>query len=103
MQSFRREWSDHGAIGAYPTGITPLVRAESGACRAREAASRERAEPDRGSDHGIRRIDVVRLHPYCLVRLLDRARCREVPLRPPDDDRLARGDLPLDLRDDQSE
>src|SRR5678816_183707 len=79
MLSFGREWADHGAIGAYPTGITPVVRAESRACRARQAASGERAEPDRGSDHGIRRIDVVRLHPYCLVRLLDRARCREVP------------------------
>src|SRR5262249_36297150 len=36
-------------------------------------------------------------------RLLDRIRSGEVPLRPVDDDRLARGDLPLDLRDDQPE
>ena len=35
--------------------------------------------------------------------LLDRLRRRELPVRPADDDRLARGDLPLDLRDDQPE
>ena len=45
----------------------------------------------------------VRLHPHPLVRLLDRVRRRELPVRPADDDRLARGDLPLDLRDDQPE
>src|SRR4029450_6490682 len=47
--------------------------------------------------------DGVRVHPHRLVQLLDRIRRREVPVRPPDDDRLARGDLPLDLRDDQPE
>src|SRR4051794_19632240 len=35
--------------------------------------------------------------------MLDRVRRREVSVRPPDDDRLARSDLPLDLRDDQPE
>jgi hypothetical protein len=55
----------------------------------------------RRQDHGVRRIDGVRLHPRHLVRLLDRRRRREVPIRPPDDDRLTRGDLPFELRDDQ--
>jgi hypothetical protein len=35
--------------------------------------------------------------------MLDRIRCREVSVRTSDDDRLAGGDLPLDLRDDQPE
>src|ERR1700733_1430540 len=35
--------------------------------------------------------------------MLDRARRREVSVRPADDDRLAGGDLPLDLCDDQPE
>src|SRR4051794_17745870 len=97
--SFRKERLDNGAIGPSPTRRTRLPRAEPRAPRARSEASRERAEPNRGSDHGLRRVDVVRLHPHHLVQLLDRARRREVPLRALDDDRVARGDLPLDVRD----
>ena len=36
-------------------------------------------------------------------RLLDRVQRRGVPVWPPDDDRVAGGDLPLNLRDDQPE
>src|SRR6266498_5203956 len=99
----RKGRSDHGAIGPSPTRITPLAGAEPRARRARKKASGERPEPDRGPDDGIRRIDVVRLHPRSLVRRLDRIRRREVPVWPPNNDRLSRGNLPLDLRDDQPE
>src|SRR6476620_2109703 len=67
------------------------------------AARAERAEPHRRQDHAVRRLDAVRLRPHPVVRRLDRLPGREVPVRPADDDRLARGDLPVDVRDDLAE
>src|ERR1700730_2701775 len=61
------------------------------------------ADADRGRDHPLCRFDVLRLRPHRLVRALDRRPDREVPLRPADDDRLAGGDLPVHVRDDQPE
>ena len=75
----------------------------SRAAEARTGACRGATKPDRRQDHHVRGFDAVRLCPHHLVRLLDRLRSRELPLRPADDDRLARGDLPFDLRDDQPE
>src|SRR3954452_23108746 len=60
-------------------------------------------QPDRRHGHAIRRVDAVRLPARALVRVLDRLRRRVLSVRAPDDDRLARGDLPVDVRDDQPE
>src|SRR4051794_2890 len=76
---------------------------QPGAARAHREARARRSEPHRGHDYALRRVDDVRLPARHLVRLLDRVRRRELPVRPADDDRLARGDLPLDVRDDQPE
>src|SRR4051794_14996073 len=76
---------------------------QPGARPSRRGARGGDAEPDRRRDHALLRLDGVRLPPRDLVRELDRLRRREVPLRPADDDRVARGDLPVDVRDDQPE
>src|SRR5262245_33746014 len=86
--------------GPRPEAATPD---RPGAARAREEEGRSRPEPGRRQDHGLLGLDAVRLHPPHLVRLLDRLRGRGLPVRAPDDDRLAGGDLPLDLRLDQPE
>jgi hypothetical protein len=54
-------------------------------------------------DHRFFGIDALCLPPHHLVRSLDRLRRGGLPVRPPDEDRLARGHLPLDLRDDLPE
>src|ERR1700751_3102606 len=76
---------------------------EPGADRACEAASSQRRESHRRSHHGVQRLDAIRLSPHHLVCILDRVRSRVLSVRAADDDRLAGGDLPLDLRDDQPE
>src|SRR6476619_5494475 len=48
-------------------------------------------------------VDGVRLLPRPVVRGLDHLRHRGLSLRAVDDDRVARGDLPVDVRDDQPE
>src|SRR6266480_1925661 len=115
--SWHRNWSPHDRRNRHkqsdprtsrslqPAADTGRVAAarQPRAAQAREGAGRGRAEPGRGPDHDVRGLDDVRVHPHPVVRLLDRVRRREVPLRPADDDRLARGDLPLDLRNDQPE
>src|SRR5262249_55287928 len=78
-------------------------RAEPRARGARARARGERSESDRGPDHEVLRVDVVRVPPHALVRPLDRSRGRALPVRVADDDRLAGGDLPVDVRDDQPE
>jgi hypothetical protein len=51
----------------------------------------------------LRRVNVVRLPPHHLVRLMDRLAGRALPVRPADDDRVAGGDLFVDVCDDQPE
>src|SRR4029079_11008856 len=92
-----------GYRGAARAPFEAADPAEPGAVRAGKEASRERPEPDRRPDHGLRRLDDVRLPAHPLVRRLDRLQGRALPVRPADDDRLAGGDLPLDVRDDQPE
>src|SRR4029453_11763756 len=76
---------------------------QSGAAQARRTTSQEPGEPGRRSDHPVRRVDAVRLSPHHLVRRLDSARGRALPLWAVDHDRVAGGHLPVDLRDDQPE
>jgi hypothetical protein len=76
---------------------------QSGSAEARTGARGTGAEPARRRDHHVRGVDALRLRPRHLVRLLDWLRRGGLSLRPPHDDRLARGDLPLDLRPDLSE
>ena len=66
-------------------------------------ARREHPEPRGRPHHDVRGIDGVRLHPHVVVRGVDRLPRREVPVRIAHDDRVARGDLPVDVRDDQPE
>src|SRR3954452_11321676 len=73
---------------------------QPGARPSRRGARGADAEPDSRSDHALLRLDGFRLPPRDLVRELDRLRRREIPVRPADDDRVARGDLPVDVRDD---
>ena len=54
-------------------------------------------------DHSLLRLHAVRLPARDLVLVLDRLRRRGLSVRAADDDRLARGDLPVDVRDDQPE
>jgi hypothetical protein len=79
--------------------------AEPNPALVRHANERAQSVPKRNRrpDHRVRRLDVVHLHPHPLVRVLDRVRRRELPVRPADDDRLARGDLPLDLRQNRAD
>ena len=51
----------------------------------------------------VRRLDEVRVPPHALVRCVDPLRRRGLPVRSLDDDRVPRGDLPVNLRDDQPE
>src|SRR5258708_1427061 len=64
---------------------------------ARGAARAERREPGRRSHHDVRRLDAVRLPAHRVVRELDRLGPRELSVRVAHDDRVARGDLPVDL------
>ena len=79
------------------------ARPTPGASETPRGAGRQRPEPDRRRDHAFRRFHGLRLRLDRLVRAVDRAAGGEVPLRPADDDRLARGDLPVHVRDDQPE
>src|SRR5690349_20761337 len=65
-------------------------------------ALREHPATGRGPDHGLRRIDEVRLPAHPGVRAVD-ARVREEPVAHADPRRVAGGDLPLDVRDDRPE
>src|SRR4051812_11151801 len=79
---------DHAAPPAAATLRDPPeapATGQPGAPRARRGAWARHAEPDRGRDHALLRLDDVRLPACHLVRLLDRIRGRELPLRPPDD------------------
>src|SRR6266511_1155465 len=71
--------------------------------RGRGGAGAKRPEPSGRFDNKVRRIDVVRLSPHRLVLDLDRPAGRAVPVRVAHDDRVARGHLLVDLRDDQPE
>ncbi len=70
--------------------------------RDRQARPKQRAQSvqnrNRGHDHRVRGVDVYVYNPHRLVQLLDRIRLERLPVRPADDDRLARSDLPLDIR-----
>ena len=77
--------------------------ATSGAGEGRGSAGRERAEPRRRPDHDVRGLDGVRVPPHALVRGVDRVPRRGVSVRAAHDDRVAGGDLLVDVRDDQPE
>src|SRR5439155_991487 len=64
-------------------------------------APREPGEPHRRRRDQVRRLDGVRLRAHRVVQPVDRLPGREVPVRAPHDDRVARGDLPLDVPADQ--
>jgi len=57
-----------------PEPINPALVKEA------EQRAEKAAEQDRGQDHGVLRVDGVRLHPRHLVRMLDRLRGREIPV-----------------------
>src|SRR3954470_14587141 len=56
----------------------------------------------RRQDHRLRRVDAVRLPARAGLRGVDAVH-REEPVADADPDRLPRGDLPLDVRDDRPE
>ena len=78
------------------------VRPPSGRRRAGDAPCRRDPAARRRRDHLVRRLDGLRLHPCGAVRGVD-ARLRAEPVADPDARRVARGDLPVDLRDDRAE
>src|SRR3954468_4492472 len=96
----RRRIEAEPAIPSRPAEPCPLTR-DTGppdqprALEARRATCRRRPEPGCRPHPRVLRIDAVRLHPHHLVRVLDRLRGREIPLRSAHDDRLATSDLTL--------
>ena len=74
----------------------PVVVEHQAAARGRRPAARRRR------DHRVRRLDALRLHPRGRLRDLDGVH-REEPVAEAHAHRVARGDLPLDVRDDRSE
>src|SRR6266511_1028816 len=90
-------------LGSPARRMLSLAVVPAYAGRGRGGAGAKRPEPSGRFDHKVRRIDVVRLSPHRLVLDLDRPAGRAVPVRVAHDDRVARGHLLVDLRDDQPE
>ena len=81
----------------------PLPRRANPALLQHTRREEEHGEPGRRSNHAIRRLNAVRLHPHHLVCRLDRLPGRALPVRTAHHDRVARSHRAVDLCDDQPE